>query len=92
MGADYVIGIDVFEPNYRPDGGPLAQGVMAIETLIRHAGGGIDMADYLISPNTAGRSFVRFSQYSELISLGERAASQSLPGLLASIEDSDRTS
>ncbi len=91
MGADYVIGIDVFEPNYRPDGGPLAQGVMAIETLIRHAGGGIGMADYLISPNTAGRSFVRFSQYPELISLGERAAWQSLPGLLASIEDSERT-
>ncbi|MGB3717935.1 MAG: patatin-like phospholipase family protein [Candidatus Promineifilaceae bacterium] len=91
MSADYVIGIDVFEPNYKRDGGPLAQGVMAIETLIRHAGGGIGMADYLISPNTAGRSFLRFSQYPELISLGERAAWQSLPSLLASIEDMERT-
>jgi NTE family protein len=92
MGADYVIGIDVFEPNYRSEGGPLAQGLMAVETLIRHAGGGIGLADYLISPNTAGRSFVRFSQYPELISIGERAARQSLPGLLASIEASDRSS
>jgi NTE family protein len=91
MGADYVIGVDVFEPNYRPEGGPLAQGIMAIETLIRHAGGGIGMADYLISPKTAGRSFVRFRQTPELILLGERAARQNLPSLLASIEETERS-
>lgn len=91
LGADYVIGIDVFEHNYRRDGGPLAQGVMAIETLIRNAGGGIGMADYLISPATAGRSFVRFRQIQEQIVLGERAARQCLPDLIKSIDTLERT-
>ena len=91
LGADYVIGADVFEPDYQRQGGPLARGAAAIETLIRHAGGGFGSADFLITPNTAGRSFIRFSRHHELISLGEEAASRSLPALEESIAKAERS-
>jgi NTE family protein len=86
MGADYVVAVDVFQPNYLRDGHPLARGLTAIETLIRHAGGGIGMADYLIEPHTVGQTFFGFKNYRELISIGEHAAGQALPDLLNSIE------
>jgi NTE family protein len=87
LGADFIIGVDIFEPNYGRDSSPIAQGIMAIETLVRHAGGGIGMADFLISPSTAKYSYVRFGQLEELIAVGERAARNCLPDLMASIDD-----
>lgn len=87
LGADFVIGIDVFEPDYGRSGGPLARGITALETLIRHAGGGVGAVDFLISPKTAGRSFFRFGHFQELISLGEQAAREDLSKLLGSIDN-----
>ncbi|MGD8854719.1 MAG: patatin-like phospholipase family protein [Chloroflexota bacterium] len=85
LGADYVIGVDVFEPNYLREWGLLGKGVTVIETLVRNAGGGIQQADFLISPKTAGRTYVHFSRHKELISLGRQAAQESLPALKQSI-------
>jgi NTE family protein len=87
LGADYVIGVDVFVPNYKRAWGPLAHGLTAIETLVRNAGGGVGTADFLISPKTAGRTYMRFSHYKELIALGEVATKDSLPCLLAEIDE-----
>jgi NTE family protein len=91
LGADYVIGVDVFAPNYKRDWGPLAHGLTAIETLVRNAGGGVGVADCLISPRTDGQTFVRFSHYQDLIALGEDAARKALPGLLAELEQKSLT-
>jgi NTE family protein len=87
MGADYVIGVDVFQPHYGRMGGPLGRGLTAIETLVRNSGGGVGRADFLIAPRTAGYSFVRFSNHQEMIRLGETAAEECLPFL---IKDLDR--
>jgi len=87
LGADFVVATDVFEPNYLRSGNPLARGLTAIEIVIRHAGGGIGTEDYLIEPRTAGQSFFGFKNYHELISIGEQAAVQALPGLMKAIEE-----
>ncbi|UCG25139.1 MAG: patatin-like phospholipase family protein, partial [Chloroflexota bacterium] len=80
--ADFVIGVDVFEPHYRRDRGPLGKGLTAFETLVRNTGGGVGRADFLIAPRTAGRTYIRFSRYEELVQLGRQAAHERLPLLL----------
>jgi NTE family protein len=88
MGADYVIGVDVFEPHYHRTWGPLARGLTGIESLVRHAGGGVDRVDCLIRPKTAGLSLHSFSHFPELFALGTAAAEDALPALLADLEQS----
>lgn len=90
LGADFVIGVDVFEPHYRRSRGPLGKGLTAIETLVRNAGGGVGRADFLIAPKTAGRTYMRFSRHEELARLGEQAARESLPSLLKLIAERQR--
>lgn len=86
LGADYVIGVDVFVPALRSYLGPVGQGLAAIETLVRHAGQGSMECDCLIVPDLVGRSYIRFSHYAELIALGEKAAREKLPTILAALE------
>jgi len=74
MGADYVIGVDVFRPLIRPRWGFISHLVNAFEIVLRHAGGGIESADCLISPNIAGFTYLRFAKRNELIELGRQAA------------------
>lgn len=81
LGADFVIGVDVFEPYYNRARGPLGKGLTAIETLVRNSGGGVGRADFLIAPRTAGKTYIRFSHHKELVALGEAAAESSLPYL-----------
>ncbi len=82
LGADYVIGVDVFMPALRPRLGPFSQGLAAIETLVRHAGRGANECDALIVPDVEGRSYFKFSDHKELIRLGEQAAREQLPAIL----------
>jgi NTE family protein len=86
LGADYVIGVDVFAPILRRRLGPLSQGLAAIETLVRNAGKGAQESDCLIIPKVEGRSYFRFSQYERLIALGEEAALAQLPTILQALE------
>ena len=81
LGADYVIGIDIFEPFYARQWGPLGFGLTAIEMLISRAGGGENEADCLIRPALAGATFIRFSQREKLIASGRVATEQALSGL-----------
>jgi NTE family protein len=85
LGADFVIGVDVCRPAYRRRLGPLGAGLAALETLVRHAGGGVYEADCLIAPDLAGYSYVRFSQRESLLALGARAAEESLPVIQAAL-------
>ena len=48
-------------------------------TLVRNSGGGVGRADFLIAPKTAGRTYIRFSRYEELVLLGRQAARERLP-------------
>lgn len=79
LGADYVIGVDVFVPAFRTFLGPVGALLAAVETLVQHAGGGDLDADCLIIPNLVGKSFIRFSRYRELIEAGRQAATKMLP-------------
>jgi NTE family protein len=89
LGADFVIGVDVFEPHYRRSRGPLGKGLTAIETMVRNAGGGVQRADFLIAPKTAGQTYARFSHYRDLISLGEQAAREEIPLLKAKLAEKE---
>lgn len=79
IGADYVIGVDIFQPIYNRGFGILGRGITAIETLVQHAGGGLALADCLIMPDLAGKSYWRFSQSESLYTLGCEAAENCLP-------------
>jgi NTE family protein len=85
LGADYVIGVDVLQPYYQRRRGLLGIGLTTIETLVRNAGGGVQRADFLIAPRTAGRSYVNFSRHEQLIALGRQAVQDNLPELRRSI-------
>lgn len=85
LGADYVIGVDIFMPALRRRLGPFAQGLAAVETLVRHAGKGSHECDSLIVPHMEGRSYFKFSDYKQLIALGEEATRQQLPAILEAL-------
>ncbi len=91
IGADFVIGVDIFEPDYGRESGLLGRGLTTFETLIRNAGGGVNLADFLITPHMAGQTFVRFSQYERLIALGDAAAKVSLPSLFKALDEAGYT-
>lgn len=82
LGADYVIGVDIFTPALRRRLGPFGRGIAAIETLVRHAGKGADECDCLIVPQMEGVSYFKFSEYKQLIALGEEATRRQLPAIL----------
>jgi len=73
MGAEYVIGVDIFSPAYRPRLGPFGMALTSLEILVQHAGGGIELADCLIQPQLSGKTYSRFSKAKELIAFGRHA-------------------
>ncbi len=79
MGADYVIGVDVFKPLIRPRWGFISHLVNSFEIVLRHAGGGMESADCLISPEIGGFTYLRFAKRKELIEIGRQAAESKLP-------------
>lgn len=85
MGADYVIGVDIFIPTIRHWLGPLGFGLAALEILVERAGSGIDQADCLIAPRLAGQTYFRFSKREELYSLGVEAAREKIPAIKAAL-------
>lgn len=81
LGADFVIGVDLFQPKLRRSWGPLGFGFLAIETLVQRSGGGREQADFLITPELAGISYLNFGNSAELIARGRRATEAALPDL-----------
>ena len=67
LGADYVIGVDIFQPTYRKFAGPLAGGLAAMEIMVQRSGNGRENADYLITPKLEGQTFVDPRQQNKLI-------------------------
>jgi NTE family protein len=79
MGAEYVIGVDIFTFELRSYLGPIGYLLAALEILLERAGGGIDEADCLVAPELGGMTYLRFSKRKELYELGRRAALEKLP-------------
>ena len=86
LGADYVIGVNLFDPLRREPRGPLAAGFSAVETMVRRAGSGITSCDLLISPELIGQSYLRFSGREGLLERGRKATELKLPALRAALE------
>jgi NTE family protein len=85
LGADIVIGVDLFVPGPWGKRGPVGSLAVAIETMVRRAGGGIDAADILIIPDLSGHSYLSFSKSEQFIALGEAAAEKMLPRIREAI-------
>jgi NTE family protein len=86
MGAEYVIGVDIFTPYIRRWLGPFGYGLAAIEIMVENAGSGVEQADCLIAPQLAGTTYVRFSKWEEFYRLGRQAAEVKLPAILKAID------
>ncbi|MFK7803947.1 MAG: patatin-like phospholipase family protein [Anaerolineae bacterium] len=74
LGADYVIGVDVFSPHRRRFGGPIGVGLNAMEIMVRNSNRGPLGADCLIAPDLSDVSFYRFRQKQRMIDIGRREA------------------
>jgi NTE family protein len=85
LGADYVIGVDLFASAAVRPRGPLRIGVAALEHLLRRSGGGLASVDCLISPELGGVSYVHFARSVEAADRGARAAEAQLPALRAAL-------
>ena len=85
LGADYVIGVNIFGGLSRKRRGPLAMGFAALETMVRWSGGGLVTADCLISPAIDDLSYVRFAQRDKLIALGTAAAEEKVPEIRSAL-------
>lgn len=86
LGANFVIGVDIFVPKVRTWLGALGYGLAGIEMVIERAGGGVDAADFLITPALAGATYVNFRKKQALYEAGREAARQALPALAARLE------
>lgn len=86
LGADYVIGVDLFVPS-QPRWGPLGIGATALQTLVRQAGGGYKEADHLIVPDLCGRTYFKFSQARAYMAIGEAAVAAALPQIRRDLAD-----
>jgi NTE family protein len=82
MGAETVIGVDIFSPAIRRFWGAPGLGLAALEILVQNAGNGCRQADILICPSLSGKSYLRFSRWRELFELGRQAAREKLPEIL----------
>ena len=78
MGADYVIGVDIFPFKLRQNLGPIGYMLASLEILLERAGGGIVQADCLIEPSLGGKTYLNFSRRAEFIELGRQAANDKL--------------
>ena len=85
MGADYVIGVDIFVPSDYRRMGALGRGLQSIETMVRHSGGRVEEADCLIVPDISGHAYHRFSKTQEFIEQGAAATRKALPAIQAAL-------
>jgi NTE family protein len=91
LGADYVIGVDVFAPAYRTYLGPIGVTLAAVEVLVQNAGGGSKNADCTIVPDLVGQSYIRLSKHETLIEAGRKATREMLPIIQAALAEPSKT-
>jgi NTE family protein len=86
MGADYVIGVDVFAFKLRRWLGPLGYLINGVEIALERSGLGVEQADCCIAPELSGKTYMRFSKRDELYELGRQAALERLPVIMRDLE------
>jgi NTE family protein len=86
MGADYVIGVDIFAFKLRRWLGPVGYLINGLEIALERSGLGVEQADCCIAPALSGKTYMRFSRRDELYELGRQAALEQLPVILRDLE------
>ncbi len=86
MGAEYIIGVNIFQPRLWRFLGPFGYLLGAAEAALEHTGGGVTQVDCLIAPNLAGRSYLLFSHHELYYELGRQAALAKLPEILQALD------
>lgn len=88
LGADVVVGVDLFGPGAVAARGPLPTGLAVVENFVRRSGGGLAAVDCLISPPLGKASYFSFGRRSQLMALtmGARAAEAALPDIWQALE------
>ncbi|MGE5139823.1 MAG: patatin-like phospholipase family protein, partial [Rudaea sp.] len=81
LGADYVIGVDLFAHSVRRGWGPFGFAFAGLEILVRNSGSGRAHADYLITPELAGSLYVPMGGFEERIRLGMEATEAALAAI-----------
>lgn len=86
LGADYVIGVDLFHSK-----GNLRWGLFSIlsnvaETMVRKSGNGFAIADYFISPDLSDYSYISLAKRAELIEVGEQVVMKHLHAIRESYD------
>jgi NTE family protein len=90
LGADFVIGVNLFDPYFPRPRNMFSAGFAAVETMVRRAGGGIEQADCLINPDLVRQSYLRFSNKLDLITRGETAAEAKIENIKAALGSGQR--
>jgi len=87
LGADYVIGVDLFLSPLRAQRSPLSAVFWAVENFVRRSGGGLQGADCLIAPTMPASSYFSFSDRAKrmTLTLGMRAAAAKAPEIRAAL-------
>lgn len=88
LGAEVVIGVDLFGPGAVTAVGPLGIGLAVLENYVRRSGGGLEAADVVISPDLRRASYFRFDRRAELmaVTMGVRAAEAQLPAIRQALQ------
>lgn len=89
LGADVVIGVDLFVPHQR-DFGALSVGLFTLENLVRRSGGGLAQADVLIAPHElAGTTYFDFGPQSQhtFYDMGYRAGCAAWPRIEQALQE-----
>lgn len=81
LGADYVIGVNLFDLGAHRPRGLLSIALASLEHLLRYSGGGLEACDCLITPQLAGKSYASFGRRDQIAALGARAAEAQLPAM-----------
>lgn len=89
MGADYAIGVDIFEFQLRRYLGPLGYLWAGLEILLERAGGGLDYADCLIVPDLRGETYLNFYHRQRLFELGRDATAKKIECIKKEIDWED---
>ncbi len=85
LGADYVIGVNLFGQGNLGARNLLATGLASFEHLLRYSGGGLDGVDCLITPELSLASYVTFGGRVEAAARGAQAAEAQLPAIRAAL-------
>jgi NTE family protein len=81
LGAEYVIGVNLFGTGDHQPGNALTTGLAALEHLLRFSGGGLAAADCVISPELSWGNYVSFGRHEEMVASGARAAEAQLASI-----------